>query len=353
MVTVLTCHNLAFHGWVPRARAWSLDLPASIGDDAGVDLLREAVRHADLVNTVSPTYARESLTPEYGAGLDDVLRERGERYIGIMNGVDPALWDPGTDAALVANYSSADPAGKASCRDDLCTRLGIDPGGPVMGVIGRLDPQKGFDLVTWSGHGLIDAGARLVVLGTGDHTLVEGLRSLAASRPDRVAILERFDRDEARRIYAGSDVFLMPSRFEPSGQGQLIAMRYGSVPLVRSTGGLTDTVIDADADPAGGVGFSFGPADPVALLDAAERAIAAYHDRSRWSRIVRRGMQADHSWDGPAARYEAAYGTLLERATDAPAPRAMDPSAPRATDAPAPRAADTSAPRAADGPQRR
>ena len=186
-----------------------------------------------------------------------------------------------------------------------------------MGVIGRLDPQKGFDLVTWSGAGLLEAGARLVVLGTGDHTLVEGLRGLATAHPDRVAILERFDRDEARRIYAGADVFLMPSRFEPSGQGQLIAMRYGSVPLVRSTGGLIDTVIDADEDPEDGTGFRFGPADPVALLDAARRAIAAYADRPRWAAIVRRGMQADFSWDGPAARYEAAFTTLVERATSA------------------------------------
>lgn len=313
VATVMTCHNLAYHGWVPRERAWSLDLPAEIGEGAGVDLLRESVRAADLVNTVSPTYALESLTPEYGAGLDDVLRDRGDRYIGIMNGVDPRLWDPATDDALSASYSATDPGGKSACRDDLCARLGIDPGGPVMGVIGRLDPQKGFDLVSWAASGLIEAGARLVVLGTGDHTLVEGLRTLAAARPDRVAILERFDRDEARRIYAGSDVFLMPSRFEPSGQGQLIAMRYGTVPLVRSTGGLIDTVIDADADPAAGNGFRFGPADPNALLEAAGRTIAAFHDRARWAGIVRRGMSADHSWDGPAARYEAAYAGLLDR----------------------------------------
>jgi len=317
IATVLTCHNLAYHGWVPRERAWSLDLPGDIGESAGVDLLRESVRATDLVNTVSPTYAQESLTPEYGAGLDDVLRDRGDRYIGIMNGVDPELWDPATDAALVARYSAAEPGGKSACRDDLCGRLGIDPGGPVMGVIGRLDPQKGFDLVSWAAHGLIEAGARLVVLGTGDHNLVAGLRSLAAARPDRVAILERFDRDEARRIYAGSDVFLMPSRFEPSGQGQLIAMRYGTVPLVRSTGGLIDTVIDADADAEMGNGFRFGPADANALLDAAERTIEAFHDRRRWAAIMSRGMHADHSWDGPAARYEAAYADLILRATSA------------------------------------
>jgi len=317
IVTVLTCHNLAYHGWVPRDRAWGLDLPTSVGDQAGVDLLREAVRAADLVNTVSPTYARESLTPEYGAGLDDLLRDRGERYIGIMNGVDPELWDPADDPALVTGYSADEPGGKAACRDDLCARLGIDPDGPVLGVIGRLDPQKGFDLVTWAAPGLIDAGARLVVLGTGDHSLVDGLRSLVASHPDRVAILERFDRDEARRIYAGSDMFLMPSRFEPSGQGQLIAMRYGTVPVVRSTGGLVDTVTDADERPDIGNGFRFVAADPIALLDTAMRAIAAYRDRHRWAGIVRRGMRADHSWDGPAASYEAAYLSVIDEAAGA------------------------------------
>jgi starch synthase len=307
LAVVLTCHNLAYHGWTPRAEAWQLDLPASVGAPDGVDLLREAVAAADMVNTVSPTFARESLTAEYGAGLDDVLRARGDRYVGILNGIDTELWDPSRDPVIAGRYSVADLSGKAACRADLCERLGLDPGGPILGVVGRLDPQKGFDLVARAVRGLLELGARLAVLGTGDHALVAGLAGLAASRRDRIAVLERFDRDTARRIYAGADLFVMPSRFEPSGQGQLIALRYGTVPLVRRTGGLADTVTDADEDPQAGNGFTFGPADPDALADAARRALRAYGDPPRWRDIQARGMAADVSWTRPVSRYLEVY----------------------------------------------
>ena len=178
--------------------------------------------------------------------------------------------------------------------------------------MGRLDPQKGFDLVTAAAPRMLEAGARIVVLGTGDHALVTGLQELAAERPDRLAVLDRFDRDEARRIYAGADLFLMPSRFEPSGQGQLIALRYGTIPVVRSTGGLADTVRDADEDPATGNGFSFVPALPAALIDAASRAMAAVRDPARRAAIQARGMTEDVSWARPAEQYEAAYRRALD-----------------------------------------
>lgn len=310
--TVLSCHNLAFHGWIPRDRTWQLDLPGGSGDHGGVDLLRDTVIAADLVTTVSPRYVEESRTPEYGAGLDDVLRARGDTYVGIMNGIDTRLWDPATDPALPAHYSASDPGGKAACRADLCARLGLDAGGPLFGIVGRLDPQKGLDLVAAAAPALLDSGARLAILGTGDHALLEGLTSLAAIRPDRLAVLDRFDRDEARRIYAGADLFLMPSRFEPSGQGQLIALRYGTIPVVRRTGGLADSVRDADADPASGNGFSFDAPLPEALLDVARRAMTAVRDPVRRAAIQSRGMAQDVSWSGPAARYEDAYRRALE-----------------------------------------
>ena len=157
--TMLTCHNLAYHGWTPREDAWQLDLPASVGKADGVDLLREAIDVADIVNTVSPTYAGESLTPEFGAGLDDALRARGDRYIGIINGIDTGLWDPATDPTLAAPYDGADLSAKARTRADLMARHGLDPDGPLLGVIGRLDPQKGFDLVTAAAPGWSRLGA--------------------------------------------------------------------------------------------------------------------------------------------------------------------------------------------------
>ncbi len=310
--TMLTCHNLAYHGWVPRERAWQLDLPPEVGDVHGVDLLREAASITELVTTVSPRYAEESRTPEYGAGMDDVLRRRGDAYIGILNGIDTALWDPASDPALAAHYSAADPSGKLHCRADLCTRLGLDPAGPIFGLVGRLDPQKGFDLATAAALRMLELGARIVVLGTGDLSLVAGLQALAVTWPDRLVVLDRFDRDEARRIYAGADLFLMPSRFEPSGQGQLIALRYGTIPVVRSTGGLADTIRDADRDPATGNGFAFGPALPEALLEAAVRAMAAMGDPTRHAAIQARGMTEDVSWARPAELYEAAYRRALD-----------------------------------------
>jgi starch synthase len=310
--TMLTCHNLAYHGWTPNQDLWQLDLPARVGRNPdGIDLLREAIEVAGMVNTVSPNYARESLTPEYGGGLDDALRARGDHYIGIINGIDTGLWDPATDSTLVATYDGSDLAPKALTKADLATRNGLHPDGPLLGVIGRLDPQKGFDLVTGAAPQLVAMGARLIVLGTGHPELVAGLKRQAARHPDRIAVLERFDRDEARRIYAGSDLFLMPSRFEPCGQGQIIAMRYATPPVVRASGGLADTVIDADEDPQRGNGFVFGPADPAALVDAVRRALAAMADPRRFRAIQANGMARDHSWRVPAGEYEAAYRRVI------------------------------------------
>jgi starch synthase len=305
---VLTCHNLAYHGWVPRGLvAEQLDLPPHVGQPDGVDLLREGIGAADIVNTVSPTYARESVLPGGGGGVEGALAALGDRYLGIINGLDQELWEPATDAALAQPYSRRDPTGKAACREALCAELGLDGGGPLLGMIGRLDPQKGFDLLAAAAPELVRRGARLAVLGTGDARLVSELSELAAGNPTRVALLNRFDRALSRRIYAGIDAFLMPSRFEPCGQGQMIAMRYGSPPIVRATGGLVDTVVDADAQPAVGNGFVFGPAEPDALVDACVRASEALADRPRWEAIRARAMATDFSWAGPAREYVAAY----------------------------------------------
>jgi starch synthase len=315
MAAVLTLHNLAYRGWTPAGELGQLGLAAGdplAGDNPdGIDLLRAAIGHADIATTVSPGFAREARTPEHGMGLDGLLRSMGDRFLGIANGIDPVTWDPARDASLAAPYSLARPDGKRACRLDLLARLGFDPAdeGPVLAMIGRLDWQKGFDLLAGAAPGLLASGARLVVLGVGDSALAAPFRAMAADRPDRVAMVERFDRDLARRIYAGADLFLMPSRFEPSGQGQMIAMRYGTPPIVRRTGGLADTVVDLDEHPGIGTGFVFDEPTPEALAAAARRAIERRaEDPVGWASLVRRGMAADVGWDAVAApAYLAAY----------------------------------------------
>jgi starch synthase len=312
---LMTLHNLAYHGWTPRARLGQLGLRPGDGivpaAAPGVDLLLAGIERAELVNTVSPGFAAEALTPEFGMGLDSALRARGDRFIGILNGLDTTVWDPATDVDIAAAYSRGDLGGKIDCRADLMVRLGFDPAdrGPVLGLIGRLDPQKGFDLVAEAAPTLLARGARLVVLGSGHPALADPFRALAASHPDRVALLERFDRAMARRIYAGSDFFLMPSRFEPCGQGQMIALRYGTPPIVHRTGGLADTVVDQRLHPKTGTGFVFEHANAEGLLRACANAMAAHaKGGAPWRGLVDRGMAVDFDWvTGSAPRYVEAY----------------------------------------------
>ena len=313
---MVTIHNLAYQGWLSCDQAAGMAFPDELaqalkpGAD-GLLLLREGIERAELVNTVSPGYAREILTPEFGLGLERVLAGRGHRLGGILNGLDMAVWNPATDAALAANYSRGELNGKAECRRVLLAELGFDPDdpSPVLGMIGRLDPQKGFDLLTGATPALVAAGARLVVLGTGDPKIVRGLHELAVKNPKSVAVVEAFDRGLARRIYAGVDLYVMPSRFEPCGQGQMIALRYGTPVIVHRTGGLADTVIDVDDFPADGTGFVHGAATVAALTDACRRAIG-HHRRggAEWAALQDRGMAVDWSWEaGPAEQYAASY----------------------------------------------
>ena len=326
---LLTVHNLAYHGWTPRARVPELgaEWTAVLAPDAkGIDLLGEAIERADLVNTVSPGFAAEALTPEFGMGLDPALRSRGDRFFGILNGLDTELWDPATDEVLAAPYSREDRSGKAACRADLLTRLGMDPadGGPVLGMIGRLDPQKGFDLVAGAAPALLADGFRLVVLGSGTAELVSGLREIAAARPTSIALIERFDREMARRIYAGMDGFLMPSRFEPCGTGQMISLRYGTPPIVHATGGLRDTVRDEHDHPGAGTGFVFRHATSEGLLWACREFARRFRaGGGTWESLLERGMAVDFDWRiASAPAYVEAYrrAISLRRSLPAPAP---------------------------------
>ena len=312
---VATLHNLAYHGWTPNASLAQLGLRA--GGDApgqnpdGIDLLAAAIEAAEIVNTVSPGYAREALTPAFGMGLDGLLRARGDRFIGILNGLDTRVWDPARDEVIAAPFARGDLAGKAECRADLLRLNGMDPDddGPVIGMIGRLDPQKGFDLLAGATPALVELGARIVVQGAGHPSLADAFRELAAASPKQVVLIERFDREMARRIYAGSDFFAMPSRFEPCGQGQMIALRYGTPPVVHRTGGLADTVVDEARAPGQGTGFVFDEATIPALLDAFEAAIAMRARGGRpWDGLIDRGMQVDFDWvTGSAPKYVEAY----------------------------------------------
>jgi starch synthase len=314
MAVAVTLHNLAYHGWTDTARIDQLGLaPGDLlagANPHGVDLLLTAIERSEIANTVSPGFAAEALTPDFGMGLDATLRGLGDRFFGILNGIDPDVWDPATDAALAAPFSRADTSGKAACRRDLLERTGMDPDddGVVLGMIGRMDPQKGFDLLADGVSDLLADGTRVIVQGSGHASLADPFRALAAANPGRVALIERFDRDMARRIYAGADLFLMPSRFEPCGQGQMIALRYGTVPVVRRTGGLADSVVDATASPRTGTGFVFDEATPAALVAAVRRAAAQRADPAAWAALRDRGMAVDFNWvTGSAPRYLEAY----------------------------------------------
>ncbi|MFN4087901.1 MAG: glycogen synthase GlgA [Alphaproteobacteria bacterium] len=319
--SVLTIHNLAFQGLFPASAFADLDLPAMLFGLDGlefwgrVSFLKGGLLAADRLTTVSPTYAAEILTPEHGMGLDGVLRGRAADLAGILNGVDYAVWDPARDPLLAAPYDAADPAGKAACRTALERACGWapDPGALVLGAVTRLTEQKGFDLVLAAAESLAALGCRLVLLGSGEADLEAGFRRLADAAPDRVWVHIGYDEALAHRIYGGADAMLVPSRFEPCGLTQLYAMRYGTLPVVRRTGGLADTVDDLggrDRVPAGGTGFAFAAVEVDALLGAVARAVAARADAPRWAAARRRAMTADFGWPRAAAHYADLYRSL-------------------------------------------
>jgi starch synthase len=325
---LMTLHNLAYHGWTPLSALGQLGLRPGDGvvprGADGLDLLLSGIERAELINTVSPGFAAEALTPGFGMGLDGALRAAGDRFFGILNGLDTTVWDPAIDADLAAPYSRADRAGKAVCRADLLTLNGFDPAddAAVIGMIGRLDPQKGFDLLADAAPTLLARGARLIVQGSGHPSLADPFRAIATDHPRQVAFIERFDRVMARKIYAGADFFAMPSRFEPCGQGQMIALRYGTPPIVHRTGGLADTVIDETTHPGAGTGFSFTGATTARLLDACDHAMRLRaHGGVAWEDLLDRGMAVDFDWvTGSAPPYVEAYrravGIRRERAAE-------------------------------------
>ena len=232
-----------------------------------------------------------------------------------LNGVDYGEWSPEGDSFLPATYSAADLSVKGECREALLREFGLLPTAePVAGIVGRLASQKGFDLVEQAGDALASRPLRLVILGSGERRFEDALSSLAERHPGKVAVRLAYDERLSHLVEAGSDLYLMPSRYEPCGLNQIYSLRYGTVPVVRATGGLADTVCDADADPAGGTGFLFPGYDAGEFVAAVDRALRAFGDRPRWEAIVARGMAKEFSWDGGAREYESLYGRAIEKA---------------------------------------
>ena len=323
--SVFTIHNLAYQGLFARGHFAELGLPAQAWGVDGVEFhgqlsfMKAALHYADRITTVSPGYAREIQGPELGCGLDGLLRQRSAVVSGVLNGVDDAVWDPEHDTALAARYSASRLTGKALCRRALQAEFGLaaQDDAPVFGVVSRLAEQKGMPLVVDAVDSLVARGAQLVVLGSGDAALEDALRRAAARHPQHVALRQGYDEGLAHRIFAGSDVTLVPSRFEPCGLTQMYALRYGSLPLVRRTGGLADTVVDCTLeDLADGLstGFVFERFDTDDLQRALRRAFTLWARPRDWRTVQRRGMAQRFGWDSAAARYAALYEAALASA---------------------------------------
>ncbi len=316
MPVVLTVHNLAYQGIFPRELLPRLGLPDALFHIDGLEFygrlnfLKGGLVSAERLTTVSPSYAQEIQRSELGAGLEGVLRARADRLTGIVNGIEPNDWDPGKDPALTSRFASTRLSGKAAGKIELQKELGLtlSPRTPLLAAIGRLDPQKGLELVLEAVPALVaEERAQLVVLGSGREEFLDAFRPLVARYPKAISVNRGFQEALGRRIYAGADLFLMPSRYEPCGLGQMIALRYGTLPVVRATGGLADTIRDLDEDPDRGNGFSFEAFDASALLATLRRALRHYENEKLWTRWVRRAMREDSSWKSSAGRYLDVY----------------------------------------------
>ncbi len=314
--TLFTIHNLAFQGQFHASLFPALGLPPAffategVEYHGGVGFLKAGLWHAARLSTVSPTYAAEVTTPEGGMGLDGLLRGRAGVLEGILNGLDTGEWNPATDRHLPAKFDAANLPARAANRAALRARLGLaEADAPVIGFVGRLSWQKGVDLLL---HALPD-GAQLALLGSGEPGLEHAARALAEANPGRVGAIIGYDEALARLVYAGCDIFAMPSRFEPCGLGQLCALRYGAPPVVAMTGGLADTVVNANEAAlaqGAGTGLVHAPHSAPLLAAAFRRATALWRDRRPWAAMQRRGMAQDLSWARPAARYAATLRAL-------------------------------------------
>jgi starch synthase len=318
--TVLTLHNIGYQGVFPDSVLELYGRPelrSVLASDAlaggTINFLRAGLRAADVLTTVSPTYAAEIRTPAYGMGLEDVLEERGAELVGILNGVDYNTWGPDADPFIEVRYDAANVAPKYRLKGALSLRVGLvpDQNAPLIGVVSRLAPQKGIDLVTAILPALLrETRANFVFLGNGDAATAAELRRFATANPRRVSFTDDYDEPLAHQIFAGSDLFLVPSRYEPCGLTQMYALRYGTIPVVRATGGLADTIQHFDPASGTGNGSVFRDADPDGLLWGVRSALAWFDDPDAWSRLIANAMAADFSWRKQVRPYEDLYRGL-------------------------------------------
>ncbi len=320
---VFTVHNLAYQGLFPMHDWPTLQLatrhmsPAGLEYHGQLNFMKAGLRYADLVTTVSPSYAGEIATPEFGCGLDGVIRGRGPAVVGILNGIDTVVWDPATDQALAARYDSRRLEGKRECRRALQAELGldVDEGALLVSVVSRVTPQKGLDLVLAALPVLLTEGVQFAIQGSGDSALEAALRMAQQTQPGRVQVRIGYDEARAHRMIAGADVIGVPSRFEPCGLTQMYGLRYGTLPVVRRVGGLRDTVTDLTprtlADDSG-TGFVFDAATPQAWTEAVRRAQALKHVPEDWHRAMRIAMAREHGWQQPARAYLAHYRAVAD-----------------------------------------
>ncbi len=332
--SVFTVHNLAFQGLFPHHDWALLGLGSRFMSPSGLEFhgqlsfMKAGLKFADKVSTVSPNYAVEIATPEFGCGLDGVIRGRASDVSGILNGIDEAVWSPAQDAAIAARYDADRPDGKRACRTVLQKMMGLAPdeSALILTVVSRLTSQKGLDLVLAALPALVRAGVQFAVQGTGEPALETAFRMAEQAYPGRVAVYIGYDETRAHQLIAGADVIAVPSRFEPCGLTQLYGLRYGTLPLVRRVGGLADTVQDAQpaavdrvaSGAAGQTGFAFDAATPAAFEACVQRALALKADAPAWRAVMQRGMAQDLSWAGPAHAYLALYQQALEARARSP-----------------------------------
>lgn len=317
--TVLTIHNLGFQGLFPNSD-WhllglddSLFTPKALEFYGKINFLKGGIVFADRVTTVSPTYAEEIKTAVQGFGLDGLLRERAPDLVGILNGADYEVWNPESDGYITRTYSAGNLSGKKLCKRDLQRIFNLPeiPGIPLIGAVSRLTTQKGYELVQKASDKLLSRDIQYILLGTGDKTYTDFFSGLSRRYPDKVGVRIAFEESLSHKVIAGSDMFLMPSLYEPSGLTQIYSLKYGTVPIVRATGGLKDTVADFNPKTDKGNGFVFGPYESGALMEAVDRALYLFGSRDKWSTLMRNAMEADFSWDRSAGTYSELYRKLL------------------------------------------